>query len=554
MVWKGRKAAFAAMGRISPNYIVQDGVVPRTALPQVMNEIARLSRESGLRVANVFHAGDGNLHPLVLYDRRIAGQEQLAEQVAGDILRLCIKAGGSITGEHGVGEEKKMFMGEMFAEPDLDTMQLVRCAFDPEHLANPGKVFPRLRLCAEKTGPYTPHPLEAGRSGGVFLMAGVSTPSPQIAWSELESIASTCRPRSRDAVCGRVPERMVEPSTAEQVAAVLRWANENSVAVAPRGNGTKLGWGAPPRRSGCCAFDAQDESRHRARLGRHDRHGRARLHRRRLATHSWRSTDSGWRSSRSLPGVRLSAEFSPATTNGPLRVRFGSLRDLIIGVTLALPDGTLARSGGKVVKNVAGYDLPKLATVLWARWASSRRPFSACIRCRRRSGRLASSLKASRRPIRPRWRCWIPCSPLPACNYVRRVGRCARWMSASRASRTRSKTRRDRAERMVSNRLGLAEPDRPPAAERKPGSGKAQRALWDGVSGLICRFSVLPSEIGVSGRTRAFAGGAARRFETRAVAQAVGVGLLRLDGPAEDLLPIIRRAAAVGIASGMARS
>jgi glycolate oxidase len=160
MVWKGRKAAFAAMGRISPNYIVQDGVIPRTALPQVMNEIARLSRESGLRVANVFHAGDGNLHPLVLYDRRIAGQEHLAEQVAGDILRLCIKAGGSITGEHGVGEEKKMFMGEMFAEPDLDTMQLVRCAFDPEHLANPGKIFPRLRLCAEKTGPYTPHPLE----------------------------------------------------------------------------------------------------------------------------------------------------------------------------------------------------------------------------------------------------------------------------------------------------------------------------------------------------------------------------------------------------------
>jgi glycolate oxidase len=160
VIWKGRKAAFAAMGRISPNYIVQDGVIPRTALPRVMDEIVRLSSEAGLRVANVFHAGDGNLHPLVLYDRRIAGQEPIAEKLAGDILRLCVEVGGSITGEHGVGQEKKDFMSVMFAEPDLDTMQLVRCAFDPDQLSNPGKVFPRPRLCAEKTGPYQPHPLE----------------------------------------------------------------------------------------------------------------------------------------------------------------------------------------------------------------------------------------------------------------------------------------------------------------------------------------------------------------------------------------------------------
>lgn len=160
VVWKGRKAAFAAMGRISPNYIVQDGVIPRTALPRVLREIERLSAAAGLRVANVFHAGDGNLHPLVLYDRSIPGQEQRAEELAFDILKLCVEAGGSITGEHGVGMEKKLFMSEMFAEPDLDTMQLVRCAFDPERLANPDKIFPRPRLCAEKTGPYTPHPLE----------------------------------------------------------------------------------------------------------------------------------------------------------------------------------------------------------------------------------------------------------------------------------------------------------------------------------------------------------------------------------------------------------
>ncbi len=161
LVWKGRKAAFAAMGRISPNYIVQDGVIPRTALPRVMSEIERLSKETGLRVANVFHAGDGNLHPLVLYDRRVPGQEKAAEALSFRILELCIKAGGSITGEHGVGEEKKCMMPKMFAEPDLNTMQRVRCAFDPLQLSNPTKVFPTPRLCGEKPGEYVPHPLES---------------------------------------------------------------------------------------------------------------------------------------------------------------------------------------------------------------------------------------------------------------------------------------------------------------------------------------------------------------------------------------------------------
>ena len=160
LFWKGRKAAFAAMGRISPNYIVQDGVIPRTALPRVMSEIERISREAGVRVANVFHAGDGNLHPLVLYDRSIPGQEKAAEEVSAKILELCIAAGGSITGEHGVGEDKKKAMSKMFAEPDLDTMQRVRCAFDPLQLSNPTKVFPTPRLCGEKPGEYVAHPAE----------------------------------------------------------------------------------------------------------------------------------------------------------------------------------------------------------------------------------------------------------------------------------------------------------------------------------------------------------------------------------------------------------
>ena len=166
--WKGRKAAFASMGRISPNYIVQDGVIPRTKLPEVLREIGRMSREAGLRVANVFHAGDGNLHPLVLYDRRVEGQEHRAEELAAGILKLCVRAGGSITGEHGVGVEKRDFMPTMYAEPDLETMQRVRRAFDPKNLANPGKVFPTPRLCAERPGPYVPHPLETAGVAELF--------------------------------------------------------------------------------------------------------------------------------------------------------------------------------------------------------------------------------------------------------------------------------------------------------------------------------------------------------------------------------------------------
>jgi len=160
LVWKGRKAAFAAAGRLAPNYIVQDGVIPRTRLPEVLDRIAQMSQEVGLRVTNVFHAGDGNLHPIVLYDASIPGQEQIAVNLSLGILRVCVDLGGSITGEHGVGREKQESMGYMYAEPDLSTMHRVRHAFDPENISNPDKLFPRPRLCGEKTGPYTPHPLE----------------------------------------------------------------------------------------------------------------------------------------------------------------------------------------------------------------------------------------------------------------------------------------------------------------------------------------------------------------------------------------------------------
>ncbi|MFL5260380.1 MAG: FAD-linked oxidase C-terminal domain-containing protein [Hyphomicrobiales bacterium] len=147
--WAGRKAAFPAVGRISPDYLCMDGTIPRKKLPEVLNKMQELSAKYGLRVANVFHAGDGNLHPLILFDANDADELDRAERFGADILRLCVRVGGVLTGEHGVGIEKRDLMPEMFSKADLDQQQRLKCAFDAEGLLNPGKVFPVLRRCAE---------------------------------------------------------------------------------------------------------------------------------------------------------------------------------------------------------------------------------------------------------------------------------------------------------------------------------------------------------------------------------------------------------------------
>jgi glycolate oxidase len=158
--WRGRKAAFAAMGRISPDYYVQDGVVPRTRLPETLRRIRELSVTHGLEVGNVFHAGDGNLHPLVLYDGAVEGEAERAETLASAILQACVDAGGSLTGEHGIGLDKACQMPLMYSPDDLATMLRLRAAFDPDGLCNPGKAFPTPRLCGEVPGPYRQHPAE----------------------------------------------------------------------------------------------------------------------------------------------------------------------------------------------------------------------------------------------------------------------------------------------------------------------------------------------------------------------------------------------------------
>ena len=147
--WLGRKSAFGAAGRMAPDYYVMDGTIPRARLPEVLTRIGELSREYDLPVANVFHAGDGNLHPLIMYDSSIPGALERTEEMGSEILKLCVEVGGVLTGEHGVGVEKRDLMGAMFSEDDLKQQQRIKCAFDPDQLLNPGKVFPTLHRCAE---------------------------------------------------------------------------------------------------------------------------------------------------------------------------------------------------------------------------------------------------------------------------------------------------------------------------------------------------------------------------------------------------------------------
>lgn len=158
LIWKGRKSAFSAVGRLSPDYLVQDGVVPRSRLGEALAEIERLSAAYGIRVANVFHAGDGNLHPLILFDGREPGALERAEALAGELLKLCVRLGGSITGEHGVGMEKRDYLPEMFGETDLAVMKALRLAIDPKELSNPGKMFPGGEVPSHSH--HGPHPLE----------------------------------------------------------------------------------------------------------------------------------------------------------------------------------------------------------------------------------------------------------------------------------------------------------------------------------------------------------------------------------------------------------
>ena len=311
-IWKGRKSAFSAVGRLSPDYIVQDGVVPRKQLGSALAEIEMLGRKHGIRVANVFHAGDGNLHPLILFDGTEPGALEKAEELAGDILQMCIRRGGSITGEHGVGMEKREYLAHMFAPTDMEVMKRMRRSIDPLEIANRRKMFP------DKNG--------HGR-----------VPAPGIIRSGNGAV-TTLRPGSF---------REVQQAVADHTR------------IRPRGGGTKPALSRPP--GGIASLDLTglsgiveyepEEYTFTALAGTPVAQVRERLA----------------REGQYLPFdpvlVRAGATLGgtvAAGTGGSGRYRYGGIRDFLLGIRFVSGRAELVRGGSRVVKNAAGFDLPKL--------------------------------------------------------------------------------------------------------------------------------------------------------------------------------------------------
>ncbi len=336
-IWKGRKGAFSAVGRLSPDYIVQDGVVPRSRLGEALAEVERLGAATGLRVANVFHAGDGNLHPLILYDGRVSGELERAEHLAGEILRMCIRLGGSITGEHGVGIEKRAFLAEMFGPDDIAAMRRLRASIDPTGLANPGKMF-------------LPSAPAAGAPKASAPGAGAPKASPPGSGGPAPGAAG-------EPVVSPTEARVVRPESADEVAALVR---KSRGAIRVRGAGTKPGLATLPEGavtmiettalSGITEYQPSEYTV-TVKAGTPIRELATAL----AAEGQFLPFDPLLAGAGATVGGTIAA-----ATSGPGRLAYGGVRDFLLAVTFVDGTGALVRGGSQVVKNAAGFDLPKL--------------------------------------------------------------------------------------------------------------------------------------------------------------------------------------------------
>ncbi len=384
LLWKGRKNAFGAVGRLSPSYYVLDGVIPRTKLTVTLQHIAQIGKRHGFQIGNIFHAGDGNLHPLILFDQRDPAQFERALAAATEIIRFCVEMGGALTGEHGVGMEKNELMPLMFNDADLNLMREVRAAFNPTGRLNPDKIFPLGKGCGETR--LNPMPVAGSGIGmrGRQLSVTKATEEGKAVMSELKLRSPTDEPangidpfptgrfggrgacgqrRGRRlgayAVDGLMPQAALRPESAAEVAAILRFASAERLAVIPMGGRSKLGIGMPPRKydlaldmtrmNRVLAYDPGDLT-----LGVEPGVRYADLARQLAGERQFLPLAPAFAERATIGGIVA------AGADSPLRYGYGSVRDFLLGMEFVTGAGVASKSGGRVVKNVTGYDLHKL--------------------------------------------------------------------------------------------------------------------------------------------------------------------------------------------------
>ncbi len=392
-LWAARKGAFGAVGRLMPDVMIQDAVVPRSRLPEVLAETYRISAKYDLMLANVFHAGDGNLHPLICFDLRRGADIENVRQAGREIMETCVRAGGSITGEHGVGLDKSSYLPLIFSEDDLDTMLRVRAAFDPSGLCNPGKIIPMPRGCGEaravakleaspsQRGAASLREFNKGRqslSAHQSGKAAIDIASPANLVAVRMNEARVQRELSR--LLGKVgvrrledftidlrddnqAERLIEvsPASAAQTSEVIQFAAREGLAAIPSGGRSFIETGNLMTRA-----DLIVSTRQMNRLLRHEPADLVATAEAGMTLRDFQNelTQAGqWLPIDPANDESITLGGAVATgSNGPHSLGYGPLRSFVIGMRVVLADGRQIKAGGNVVKNVAGYDLCKLFT------------------------------------------------------------------------------------------------------------------------------------------------------------------------------------------------
>jgi glycolate oxidase subunit GlcD len=371
-LWAARKSAFGAISRISPDSMIQDAVVPRSRLPEVLADAYRISAKYQLRLANVFHAGDGNLHPLICFDSRFPEQVHRVKEAGRELMEACVRAGGSITGEHGVGLDKRELLSLVFSAADMNTMLDVRAAFDPTGLCNPEKIIPMLRGCGEARA-VSPATQETAPQGSDLLGARASRPQlqsnssyglasrgsfdPDVANQRLSQLVGV----NNVSACVPLPQLTVTPESIEQICEVMKLASSEGWAVVPSGAETWLDAGNRIERA-----DIIVSTRKLNRIIEHEPADLMAiteagvtledLNNELARNGQWLPLDPPDDGRATIGGVVATG------MGGAQQLGYGPPRRHVIGMKVVLADGTLIKVGGRVVKNVAGYDLCKLFT------------------------------------------------------------------------------------------------------------------------------------------------------------------------------------------------